>query len=75
MSRIIEVGAILLAGAIILPAIKIVLDVLSDDIVSGLPGITTFEETVIDLFPIALLVAIIFAAVVVLKGKKKKEED
>jgi len=76
MNKVIEAGAILLVGALLLPPVKEILDVLSEDMVAGLPGIHPFEETIIELYPIALLVAVIFAAVIVLKnGRRKRERE
>lgn len=73
MNRFTEVILILIVGATLLPIINLVLGNLNDELVAGVPGLTTVESTIMSFYPYVLLVAVFVAIVIVMKGKKKKE--
>lgn len=74
MNRFVEAGMVLLAGAIVLPVVKLILEALNDEMVASVPGLTSFEQAIMGFYPLALLIAVIYAAILVVRGRKKTGE-
>jgi len=74
MKQIIEAFMVILVGIILLPPIKAILEIFDTDIMPH--GImSVFEEFVFDLFPIALLVLVLLAVVLIFIKKRKNREE
>ena len=75
MSKILEAFLVLILGIVLLPPIKSILDQFDTELLPH--GIMSeFEEVVFDIYPIAILAAVLLGVVLIfIKKNKKKEED
>ena len=72
MGRIGRILAIIVIGIFMLPITKEILDALFDSMVADLPGLTAFESVVMGSYPYAIVLGIIVAIFLTIRGDRKK---